>query len=105
LRCCQLTFDSGLGGSRPTGDPCVTQAPRGIDLEKLAFDLKWPSIQADTSAAPLTANAEIGFVCLATVTAFLTPPLRHLRRINQRLEDSLRFGSNMNFADERILIT
>src|SRR5262249_5905987 len=62
------------------------------------------SIPADTSHAPFAANAEICFEPLATVNAFLSPPLRHLHRIDQRLEDSLRFCGNMNFADQRIPI-
>jgi hypothetical protein len=88
----------------PTRDPGLHQQARRIDLQIFAFHAERRTIRAHAEAPIFAARAEISVPLRDAIQAFLSPPLRRLRGIGNRLEDTLRWRGNEDFRNYRILI-
>jgi hypothetical protein len=56
------------------------------------------AVRANARAFPLAADPHIGLELSADVNPFLPPPLRHLRRIDKGLENTLGLRRYVDFA-------
>src|SRR5580693_9897296 len=100
---CEFPADDGLRRVVTT-HPRVHEQSRRIDLEIFAFDVESLAIRADAVAAPLAARTHVHGRLRNMVETILSPPLRKLAGIADRLKHTRRRRSNEDLGDNSILI-
>src|ERR1700684_4391044 len=100
----ELPADDGWNRAHPAADPGVYEQARGIDFEVFALDAEGFAVDADAVAGPFAADAKVGFPFFNAVHVACAPPLRHLVRVSDGLEDAGRRRGDENFTGDDILI-
>jgi hypothetical protein len=85
-------------------DPGINQSARRIDLQVFAIHAKRRAIGANTDARPLAPDANVAMIFREAIHALLTPPLRRLGRIGDRLKHALGWRGNENFCSDNVLV-
>src|SRR5690348_521900 len=100
----KLAVDHGFQWTAPARVPRVTELARRIDFQVFAFDMERRTVGRHSSTRPFSASPQIAGKCGRTIKALLPPPLLALSRIGERVEYTLRRGSDKNFRKNRVLV-